>query len=59
VIRFHVIAAIIADAINDNETISGVITPFPIVVATFKGKIKNARKLNIAARTTADKGERT
>jgi hypothetical protein len=49
VIRFQVIAAITADAISDNDTISGVITPFPIVVATFSGKIRNARKLNIAA----------
>jgi hypothetical protein len=59
VIRFQVIAAIIADEINIKEMISGLITPLPIVVATFKGKIRNARKLKTAASITADNGERT
>ena len=34
-------------------------TPVPIVVATLQGKIRHARKLNVAARTTAESGERT
>jgi hypothetical protein len=59
VIRFQVIAAMTAEEINVNVIISGLITPLPIVVATFKGKIRNARKLNTAASITADSGERT
>ena len=34
-------------------------TPFPMVVATFRGKIRNATKLKNAAIPTAAKGERT
>jgi len=34
-------------------------TPLPIVVATLRGKIRKARKLNVAARPTAAIGERT
>jgi len=57
--RFQIIAAIIAEAIKERVMISALITPFPIVVATFKGKTRNARKLNVAARTTAASGVRT
>jgi len=59
VIRFQIIAAVTAAAIKFSVTISGSITPLPIVVATLSGKIRNARKLKIAARNTADIGERT
>jgi hypothetical protein len=34
-------------------------TPLPIVVATLSGKIRKARKLNVAASPTAASGERT
>ncbi len=59
VIRFHVIAATSAAAITVRLITSGLITPFPIVVATLSGKIRNAIKLKKAAITTAAKGERT
>ena len=45
VIRFHVIAAISAEAITVRFITSGLITPFPIVWATFNGKMTNAIKL--------------
>jgi hypothetical protein len=52
-------AARTAAAISSRDMISGFITPLPIVVATLSGKIRNARKLNVAARRTAEKGEST
>jgi hypothetical protein len=57
--RFQIIAAQTAEKINVRVTIPGSMTPLPIVVATFKGKIRNATKLNIAARATAAIGEST
>jgi len=59
VIMFQIIAAVTAEEIRVRSTMSGSITPLPIVVATFRGKIKNARKLNVAARATADIGDST
>jgi hypothetical protein len=59
VMRFQIIAAVTAEEIRVRVIISGSITPFPIVVATFRGKIKNATKLKIAAKATADKGDST
>jgi len=59
VIRFQTMAAVTAEEIRIRLMISGSMTPFPIVVATFRGKIKNARKLKVAARTTAEIGEST
>lgn len=57
--RFQVIAAMSAAAITDRLSTSGSTTPFPIVAATFRGKIVNAIKLKKAAMETAAKGERT
>jgi hypothetical protein len=57
--RFQVIAATNAAAITVRLITSGLITPFPIVAATFKGKIRNAMKLKKAAIPTAATGERT
>ena len=34
-------------------------TPLPIVVATFRGKTRNARKLKVAASPTAANGDKT
>jgi hypothetical protein len=59
VIRFQIIAAIIAEKIRFRVTILGSITPFPIVFATFNGKIRKARKLHNVARLTADIGDST
>jgi hypothetical protein len=59
VIRFQMIAAIIAAASKFRVMISGFITPLPIVVATLSGKIRNATKLNVAASPTAATGDRT
>jgi len=59
VIRFHTIAAVTAAAIKFRVTISASITPFPIVLATERGKTRKATKLNVAARATAESGERT
>jgi hypothetical protein len=57
--RFHKIAAITAAAITLRLITSGFITPFPIVEATFSGKIKKAIKLKNAAMITAVSGEST
>src|SRR5690606_35296599 len=57
--RFQIMAALTAAVIRVRVTISVFITPFPIVVATFNGNIRNARKLKVAARVTAASGERT
>jgi hypothetical protein len=59
VARFHVIAAISAAPITVRLITSGFTTPFPMVVATLRGKKRNAKKLNIAAHETAAKGEST
>jgi hypothetical protein len=59
VIKFQIIAAHTAAKISGKLIIPGSITPFPIVVATFKGKTRNATKLNIAASVTAHMGEST
>jgi hypothetical protein len=59
VMRFHVIAEISAEAITVRFITSGFITPFPIVWATFKGKMTNAIKLKKAAIQTAAIGEST
>jgi len=59
VTRFQIIAATRADAITVRLITSGLITPFPIVVATFRGKTTNAIKLKKAAIPTAATGERT
>jgi len=59
VIRFQIIAAVTAAAIRFREIISGFTTPLPIVVATFSGKIANARKLKKAASATAATGDNT
>jgi len=59
VIRFQIIAARTADIIKGRVTMSASITPFPIVVATFRGKIRKATKLKIAARKTAEIGDNT
>ncbi|MCK7531509.1 MAG: hypothetical protein MZV63_10975 [Marinilabiliales bacterium] len=56
VTRFHVIAATRAEAITVRFITSGFITPFPIVVATFSGKIRKAIKLKNAAIDTAATG---
>jgi hypothetical protein len=58
-LRFQIIAAVTAAAIKFSVKISGFIIPLPIVVATLSGKIRNARKLKVAARNTADIGDRT
>jgi hypothetical protein len=52
-------AATRADEITVRFITSGLITPLPIVVATFKGKIRNAMKLKNAAMVTAANGDRT
>jgi predicted secreted protein len=52
-------AAVTAAAIKFKVIISGLMTPLPIVVATLSGKIRKARKLNVAASPTAASGERT
>lgn len=57
--RFHIIAAVRAEAITVRLITSGLTTPFPIVVATFNGNTTNAIKLKKAARITADKGDKT
>jgi hypothetical protein len=57
--RFQTIAAIRAEAISVRLTISGFITPLPIVVATLRGKMTKAMKLKKAAIETAAIGERT
>jgi hypothetical protein len=57
--RFQVIAATKAAAITVRLIASGLITPFPIVAATFKGKIRKATKLKNAAIPTAATGEST
>ena len=59
VIKFQVIAAIRAAPITLRFITLGSTTPVPIVVATFKGNTKNAMKLNVAAKRTAENGERT
>ena len=59
VTRFHAIAATSAEAITVRFITSGLITPFPIVVATFRGKIRKATKLKKAAIPTAATGEST
>jgi hypothetical protein len=59
VARFQAIAAISAEAITVRLMTSGLITPFPIVVATFRGKIRNATKLKNDAIATAATGDRT
>jgi hypothetical protein len=59
VIRFQMIAAVTAAAINSRVIISGFITPLPMVLATFRGKTKNATKLKVAASPTAAMGDRT
>jgi len=59
VIKFQIIAAITDDAITVRFTTSGLITPLPIVVATLRGNTVKAIKLKKAAKTTAEKGERT
>ena len=53
------IAATKAAAITVRFITSGLITPVPILVATFKGKIRNATKLKKAAIPTAATGEST
>ena len=57
--RFHIIAADTAENIKVRLIISGLITPLPMVVATLRGKTRNATKLKVAARPTAANGERT
>jgi hypothetical protein len=59
VIRFQIIAADTAEVIRVRLMTLVSITPFPIVVATLRGKIKNARKLKIAANATAEIGDNT
>jgi hypothetical protein len=59
VTRFHIIAAINADAITVRLITSGLITLLPIVCATFKGKMTNAIKLKKAAILTAAIGDNT
>ena len=59
VIRFHIIAAIKAAPITLRFITSGSTTPFPIVVATFNGKTRNATKLKNAAIPTAATGDST
>lgn len=59
VTRFQAMAATKAEAITVRFITSGLITPLPIVVATFRGKIRNAMKLKKAAIVTAENGERT
>jgi hypothetical protein len=59
VIRFHIMAAHTAEKIKVRLMIPGSITPLPIVVATFRGNIRNAIKLKVAARVTAAIGEST
>src|SRR5438552_2619701 len=53
VIRFHMQAAISVAAINALSTIKGSMIPFPIMPATFRGKIRKATKLKKAAQITA------
>jgi hypothetical protein len=57
--RFQDIAAKSAAAITVRLITSGLMTPFPIVAATLRGKIRNATKLKNAAIPTAAIGERT
>ena len=57
--KFHVIAANNAAAIVVRSITSGLITPLPIVVATFKLKNKKAMKLKNAAHATAGNGDNT
>lgn len=59
VARFQQIAATKAEPMTVRFITSGLMTPFPIVVATFNGKIRKATKLKKAAMQTAAKGERT
>lgn len=48
-----------AAAMVDKLMTSGFTIPFPMVVATVRGKIKKAMKLKKAAHQTAAKGEST
>jgi len=57
--RFHAIAAIRAAAMTVKLMTSGLITPFPIVVATLRGNITKAIKLKKAAIVTAAIGDST
>ena len=57
--KFQIIAAINAAAITVRLIASVLITPFPIVVATFNLKMRNAMKLKNAAIVTAAIGEST
>jgi hypothetical protein len=57
--RFHVIAATSAAAMTVRFITSGLIIPFPMVVATLRGKTANATKLKTDAKTTAEKGDNT
>jgi hypothetical protein len=59
VTRFQVIAATRAAPITVRLIASGLITPVPMVVATFKGKTLNAIKLKNEAITTAANGDNT
>jgi hypothetical protein len=59
VIRFHIIAATSAAPITVRFNTSGSTTPFPMVVATLRGKTVNAIKLKKAAIETAARGEST
>ncbi len=59
VIRFQTMAATRAAAITLRFITSGSTTPFPIVVATLRGKMVKAIKLKVAARRTAEKGDST
>lgn len=52
-------AADMAAAIKVRVTISVLMTFPPIVLATLRGKIKNATKLKVAASPTAAIGDRT
>jgi len=57
--RFQMMALIKADPMTVRLITSGLTTPLPMVVATFKLKIKKAMKLKKAAKTTAVNGART
>ena len=59
VIKFHPMAAISAAAITVRFITSVLTTPLPMVVATFKGKIRKATKLKVDANITAEKGDNT
>ncbi len=53
VIRFHSQAAIKVAPIKALSTIRGSMIPFPIIPATFRGKMTKAAKLKAAAQMTA------